>query len=69
MYCVKASYASEELARKAIHEVKKRKQGRRRRHYKNHDGPRPVRAYLCPYCQLWHLTSASEPRSYQKGED
>jgi len=30
--------------------------------------PRPIRAYRCPFCQRWHLTSQPQREEIENGE-
>lgn len=45
MKCTKVSYKSKEQAVKALHKIKNAP-----------DGIKPIRAYQCDICKLWHLT-------------
>jgi hypothetical protein len=55
--CTKLPYASERAAREAIRNAKdKRRKGNPHR--------REARAYQCPQCNSWHLTSIRLGHSY-----
>jgi hypothetical protein len=52
--CRKASYASREDAETRLRQIAAKATGRKRQ---RHRQVLPQRAYLCPTCELWHLTS------------
>lgn len=52
--CGKMAFATLELAMKTIHDMPNREQRLKQ----------PVRAYLCPICELYHLTSLPGDLSY-----
>jgi hypothetical protein len=51
--CTKKAYGSEQAARRAMSEMRGRRNRRDRR-------PVPTRAYHCQHCRNWHMTS--EPK-------
>jgi len=59
MSCTKKGYTTQRQANEVINFAKKRhsKYGRKGKKKISFHGNVPVRSYLCPECDLWHLTS------------
>lgn len=56
MKCEKQSYKTRQIAMSKLDEISE----------EDDRGDKPVRAYKCPHCEYWHLTSMAKPHKVTK---
>jgi hypothetical protein len=60
--CDKVPFATERAARRQLAEIRRQKPG----HAGRVKARRPMRAYRCPACEAWHLTSSTRDHARKR---